>query len=113
MTTQMRSGKDANEVTDLQDVSGSPRNHRRAVKRTPGCAGMFTSDSVLHLQPLLPPNTDRTFGERKQNRGVIPCHPAPQLYRLSAWRTTTHIPSLLSDPFVSHRGDRRKSIGAF
>lgn len=111
MTTQMRSGKDANEATALQDVSGSPRNHGRAVKRTPGCTGMFTSDPVLHLQPLLPPNTDRTSGKGKQNHSVNPCHPTPQLYRLSVWRTMTHIPSLLNDPypFVSRRGDGKAS----
>lgn len=113
MITQMRSGKDANEVTALQDVSGSPRNYGRAVKRTPVCAGMFTSDPCS--SPSLPPNTDKTSGKGKQNHGIIPCHPAPQLYRLSAWRTVTPIPTLLNDPypFVSRRGDGRKSIRAF
>lgn len=109
----MRSGKDAQEVKALQDVSGSPRNHRGAVKRTPVCAGTFTSDPALRLQPLLPPHTDRTFGggagkgeQTLQPHGhgkslVILCLSFP------AWKIMTHIPILLSDPqpFVSSRGD--------
>lgn len=108
MITQMRSGKDANEVTALQDVSGSPRNYGRAVKRTAVCAGMFTSDPCS--SPSLPPNTDKTSGKGKKNHSIIllsSCASALQTICLENRDTYTHPPQR-SIPICEPQRRRKK-----